>query len=145
MLQAVTGGLWVSTDKMICFLRGTANDDFAYEEKANYPAIPHAYGMTYGEKLTGLELADKVAVFGTRQGICVGTADGQLINLSKEKVSFNTGVDGSIMVRESDGNTHIVLSLDPSIKAFNPYDRKENPEFKLTLTEPVPELDLVGT
>lgn len=121
MLQAVKNGIWLSTGKEIIFLSGTDLETFEYLPKAKYPAIPYAYTYADGEEIPGVDLTGKVAVFGTTRGICIGSGDGQLINLSQERASFNGGVEGSIILIKRDGQTHIVLSTDGSIAADNPY------------------------
>lgn len=110
MLVAVQGGVWLSTDKEIIFLRGTGPEDFSYERKADYPCIPYAYKQEFAETFN-IESGGVVAVFGTTKGICIGTSDGQLLNLSREKVEITPGQSGTILTKTRNGQTHIILSL----------------------------------
>lgn len=123
MLMDVDGGIWLSTAREIIFLSGTGPEDFTYNVKANFPAIPYAYTSDRADRM-GLEFPGKVAVFGTTQGICLGTSDGTLLNLSAGKVSYNFGASGAVMVRERDGNVFAVLSTGATESANNHYAAK---------------------
>lgn len=124
MLADVDGGLWFSTDREVVFLSGTQPKDFSYNVRANYPAIPYAYTTDRADRL-GLGFSGKAAIFGTTQGLCVGSSDGQLVNLSKDKVNYNYGESGAVCIRERDGNVFAVLSTGADRSAHNPYDAKD--------------------
>jgi hypothetical protein len=111
MVEAVDGGVWVSTATTLVFLAGDDAGSFEWQEQGDYPCIAGA-SMRVPTKKLRLELpGEYVAVWASTNGVCLGTAKGQLINLSEERYSYAPGQRGAIMLRESEGLVHIVASI----------------------------------
>jgi len=120
MVQAVDNGLWVSTGKKLAFLAGDDADTFQWQDHGEYFAIPGASMRVSTKKMRGMNLPGKwCAVWASVKGVCIGTADGNLINLSEETYSYAPGNRGAIMLRETEGLVHIVVSLQSAGTNYN--------------------------
>lgn len=120
MVQPVDNGIWVSTAEKLTFLSGDDATTFAWQDQGEYYAVPGASMRVSTKKLRGLDLPGKwCAVWASVKGVCIGTADGQLINLSEDKYSYAPGSRGAIMLREYDGLVHIVASMQAPTDNYN--------------------------
>lgn len=98
MVQAVSDGLWVSDSEGIYFLKGEiipSRLEMPRQVKvADYPALEgtavKVRGSRIGEGMPGI-----VIVFTSEAGICIGSEDGQLINVTEKKIDLPTGLSGS--------------------------------------------------
>lgn len=105
MVIAVAGGLWISDEENIYWLGGEVTP--ALKEmpiqikKAYYPVIEgtavKVLGSRVGEGLEGI-----VAVFVTAKGICIGSSDGQLMNLTERKIDLPFGLSGVGFYRDGE-------------------------------------------
>jgi hypothetical protein len=103
MIQAVDGGLWVSDSERIYFLGGeiapTIQEMPVQKKKADYAAFEGSAvkvpGSRIGEGMEGI-----VVVFATPEGVCIGTGDGQLINLTERKIALPSGLTGAGFYRD---------------------------------------------
>ena len=105
LIQEVENGMWVSTTEKIYFHKGhnpTEVGEFTQTSEYNFPAI-----MGTGEKISAnkmlLQRDGYVALFATTFGICMGTDDGQLTNLSEARFSYVPGQRGISMIKEKNG------------------------------------------
>lgn len=120
MVQAVDNGLWVSTHKKLTFLDGDDAMTFSWRDHGEYYAIPGASMRVSTKKLRGLNLPGKwCAIWASVKGVCIGTANGELINLSEDRYSYAPGNRGAIMLRETEGLVHIVVSLQSAGTNYN--------------------------
>ncbi len=99
MVESVTGGLWVSDSEAIYFYRGDifpARLEMPLQNQvAPYP-IKEGTAVKVPASRIGIEgLKDIVVVFTTNEGICVGSSDGQLINLTERKIDIPSGLTGA--------------------------------------------------
>lgn len=104
MVQAVAGGIWLSDSEAIYFLGGniapTGLEMPTQTKQADCPAIEGTATKVPASRI-GLDgLAGIVVVFATTEGVCVGTADGQLINLTERKIDFPGGLSGAGLYRD---------------------------------------------
>ena len=121
MLAGLDNGAWLSCGDEIIFLRGRGPDEWKWEPKAAYGAIPGMVAKSIGEKF-GLEgVVGRIAVFATDHGFCVGTDDGRLINVSENTVSYPAGLRGSLIIREQDGEVVVVGVMQDQQAAVNTY------------------------
>lgn len=103
MLQAVSGGLWVSDSESIYFLGGEiipSRQEMPVQIKmTDYPAFEgtavKAQGSRIGEGISGI-----VVIFTTEKGICIGTEDGKLINITEKKIDFPSGLTGGGLYKD---------------------------------------------
>ena len=98
MVQATTGGLWISDSDSIWWLAGeimpTAMEMPVQVKMADYPAIKGTATKVSGSKV-GEGISGMVVVFATTKGLCIGTGDGQLINLTERKIDMPKGSVGA--------------------------------------------------
>ena len=99
MMFPVKNGIFVSDSKLTYFLTGTNPKEFYLDKVANYPALEwsenhtHVDGNTLGiEGVTGL-----CAAWASERGVCVGTPDGRMINITEKDIVFPPASTGSIV------------------------------------------------
>ena len=99
MVQAVDSGLWVSDSENIYFLNGeiapTMQEMPVQRKKADYPAIEGTAVKVPGSRIGNGEMQGIVIVFIIPKGICIGSGDGQLINLTERKIDLPLGLTGA--------------------------------------------------
>lgn len=116
LLQPVEGGLFVSDSDETFFLSGTDPQAGEFRQRlvAPYPAIQ---GTAVGVKADQLRidgLSGLVALWTSEQGICLGTSDGQMINLSEGTVAIDPGRQGAAILRRNKGQAHyLTVMRDP--------------------------------
>lgn len=103
MVQAVSGGLWVSDEKNIFFLGGniapSLNEMPLQVRIAEYPAVEGTDIKISGSRI-GEGIAGEVVVVTTAEGICVCSGDGQLINLTERKLALPSCNSGASFYRD---------------------------------------------
>jgi len=119
MVASVDTGVWASTSEKLVFLKGADATDFEYTEHRNYGAILGASMVVDSSKLRTEVPGNKVAVWASPNGVCLGTDTGQLINLSETKYSYAPGQRGAIMLRETEGMAQIVVALNTLGSNYN--------------------------
>lgn len=82
MIRPVEGGIYVSTEREIIFFGGSGPGDFIVKRLATYPAVEGTDLLIDGSMIG--KSTEKVAIFTTWAGICVGTSDGTLVNLTEK-------------------------------------------------------------
>jgi hypothetical protein len=112
MIQAVDGGLWVSDEEAIYFLGGeiipTAPEMPKQIKKADYPALGGS-AIKVSSGLIGIDgLSGIVIVFATSEGICVGSAGGDLINITEKKIDLPSALSGSGYYKDG----HYIMCID---------------------------------
>ena len=96
MIAPVIGGLFVSTANKIYFLLGNNPKEFTQQVVAHYPAIEGTDVEVDGIAVLAGELSHMpMQMFTTANGICVGLADGRLMNLTFETLDYPKAVRGS--------------------------------------------------
>lgn len=105
LIQEVENGMWVSTTEKIYFHKGHNPTELGgFEQSAEY-AFPAIMGT--GEKISAnkmlLQRDGFVALFATTFGICMGTDDGVITNLSEAKFSYVPGQRGVSLIKEQNG------------------------------------------
>ena len=103
MLQAISGGLWISDSESIYFLKGEiipSQQEMPMQVKmAEYSAIEgtaiKVQGSRIGEGIPGI-----VVVFTSKEGICIGTEDGKLINITEKKIDLPSGLTGGGLYKD---------------------------------------------
>lgn len=98
MIQAVSGGLWISDSESVYFLGGIiapSLQEMPVQIKvADYPVIEGSAVKVPGSRI-GEGMAGIVVVFTTTEGVCIGTGDGQLINVTERKIDMPEGLSGA--------------------------------------------------
>lgn len=104
MVQAVTGGLWVSDSENVYFLAGEIAP--ALQEmpvqilKADSSVIEGTNVLVPASRIGIDGLTGMVAIFTTTRGICIGSSDGQLIPVTENKIDIPSGLTGSAIYKD---------------------------------------------
>jgi hypothetical protein len=103
MLRPTQAGLGVGTTTQVLFYRGKHWEQLVREPKAEYGVLEGTDAPCAGEKIGG---SGELVLFTTPQGVCAGDSEGNLKNLTFNKLTFPTGRYGSATVA---GDRYIVL------------------------------------
>ena len=99
MVENVIGGLWISDSEAIYFYGGDifpARLEMPLQNQvADYSAREGTPVKVPASRIGIDNLSGIVVVFTTDEGICVGSADGQLINLTERKIDIPSGLTGA--------------------------------------------------
>lgn len=95
MLIPITAGLMVGTAKNIVMLSGPTPTEWGYRELAQYGAIEWTEQKATEQLSVGNNLAQNTWLFGTQNGICLLTDEGQFMNLTEDKISYPSAIRGS--------------------------------------------------
>lgn len=126
MVAAVERGLFVGTNSEVYFLEGSdpyVDPGFSQKRIASYGAIAGTSIESDGNKVSASKFDGKVVVFASTKGICVGSNDGSLLNLSDSMVEYKHDHRGSAMLREENGEIHYVVSFPQTFSEENVYVR----------------------
>jgi hypothetical protein len=95
MVAPVMGGLFVSTVSKIYFLSGRDPKKFELITVSHYPAIEGTDVEADGIALNAGKVSPlPVQIFTTTQGICVGTSEGQMVNLTYDILEYPKSLRG---------------------------------------------------
>ena len=95
MVAPTLGGIFVSTDRKIYFLAGKDAKQFSQITVAHYPAIEGTDVEVDGIALNAGKISPlPVQMFTTVNGICAGTADGKLENLTFDTLEYPKPIRG---------------------------------------------------
>jgi len=114
MVAPVFGGIFVSTASKIYFLQGTVPGQMVQNIVAHYPVIEGTDCEVDGIAVGGGKVSPlPMQMFTTSKGICVGTAEGNLINLTYETLEYPAARIGSVLYT---GNKYIAALGEGSSK-----------------------------
>ena len=105
MVKSVKDGLFVSTDKEICFLEGLAPKNYVFWKLTTYPAYEWSDAIDYldGSDVQGLDASGLCALWSTPEGAMIGFPDGRVKNLNKNKVIYpSNGIRGASLLKGYD-------------------------------------------
>lgn len=86
-LLPVEDGLYVSADK-VYFLKGTQPVEFALSTVSAYPVVGQTGVVVQGENLLDKSYSGKCAIWTSQDGIFLGFGNGQVKNLTKDKLDL---------------------------------------------------------
>lgn len=110
MLRPLLRGVYVSTTNMTYFLRGTNPKEMSLETVANYPAIAHTDLLVDGVSVNMGQFDKQICAMWTSvEGICLGTGNGEMINLTFDKIEYPKAIEGCALYT---GDRYIV-NLEP--------------------------------
>jgi len=96
MLEFVKNGMYAATDDATYFISGTNPDEMIEDARkllAPYGAIPRLSSQVAGEFIVeGKNIKGTVVFWGSDHGICMGTDDGEFINLTAQQYEISGGV-----------------------------------------------------
>jgi len=118
MLQPVEDGIYIGTESQIIYLKGT--DPFTAELDTVYAhgVVPYAFARVPGEKFGVKE--GSVPVWWTKDGVLsVGLPGGEIRQLTRDRLAAPEYGFGAISMREREGMSQIVSSLQKGGDANN--------------------------
>jgi hypothetical protein len=86
-VMAVEDGLFVSADK-VYFLRGNTPTEMAQSTVSSYPVVGQTGVIVQGEELLDKSIIGKCALWTSQDGIFLGQGNGQVRNLTKDKLDL---------------------------------------------------------
>jgi hypothetical protein len=95
MMRLLAGGMWVSTNEAIFFLPGGDPLGTGPVKMADYAAINGTDAEVDLSKIGGGEMNGIGVIWTATNGICIGTPDGLLMNLTQRKFSYPKSVTGA--------------------------------------------------
>jgi hypothetical protein len=110
MIIPVQGGIFVGTDTQIAYLSGEDVADASFDVKAGYGVVPGTLDYTDGKHINP-ELTDTVALFTSKQGICIAGDNGAFDNLTINRYHFDTPVTGAGKVIVENGKNRYLSIL----------------------------------
>ena len=107
LLCKTVDGLYIGDEESIWSYVGSGADDFIVKQVTNYPAIEGTLCMIEGENIgSGDIFSGYIPVFTTTKGICIGGPEGQLLNISRNKISYPRARYGAALIKD---NNYITL------------------------------------
>jgi hypothetical protein len=111
VLGSVPNGLFVATDNATWYLAGSDLKEASLRKVADYGAIPYTRRYINANVLGG-DLGDTPLPLWTSQsGFVIGSAGGQLINVSEKDFTLPSGVTGTAMYRKENGQNHYIAVI----------------------------------
>lgn len=111
LLAPVEGGVFVGTDNQIVFLSGADIAGASKVEVADYGAIPGTLDYVDGGKIDGKLAGQKVAMFASQKGVCIGTKAGGFINMTLNRYTYPAAIRGAGVVRLQEGNSRFIVAM----------------------------------
>lgn len=107
MMVPVDGGMFISDNCGVYFLSGADASAFSLAKKSEYSAVPGT-GIQISGELMLQDVSGKCAIWCDCQGICLGTSDGSVRNLTEEKVMLPLKSSGGFSVIKG---RHIIITI----------------------------------
>jgi hypothetical protein len=125
LFQPMKEGIFLGTTEKVLFLRGTRPDQLRPEPAASTGAIPGT-GARCGAHVVGDGTQAGDAVMWTGQdGVWVGFDNGAARNMTQQRISLPVTARGAGMVRQVNGFTQYVTSLQGAGEALNANSKGE--------------------
>lgn len=112
-VAGVEGGIYVGTEKNVYFLSGARLEEMTIRTVAEGAAVARSVVYTDGFAATGNAnlSGQQVVLFACAGGVCMGTTDGTVINMTGERYRFDTAPTGAACLRQEDSITQYLLSM----------------------------------
>ncbi len=95
MIHAVRAGLFISTEFETFFVGGANPTEFVLQKVATYPAIRGTDVDVDVSKVGGLGLRGVGVMWASSEGICLGTPEGEFINLTESRLTYPRSLMGA--------------------------------------------------
>jgi len=103
MIKHVKQGVFVSDEKSVYFMSGLDPHTFSVGDPVSpYPAYEWSDAIDYiqGSEVKDYETPGLCAIWNSKEGLCLGTPDGILLNLIRKKIIMpDTGTTGASLLR----------------------------------------------
>lgn len=111
VVGVVPSGLFVATESETWYLGGSDLKEASLRKVADYGAVPRTRRYINANLLAG-DLGDTpLPMWVGATGFVVGTASGELLNISEKNLELPLGVTGTAMFRHEDGQNHYVAVI----------------------------------
>jgi len=100
MVKAVTGAVFVSTEKGIFVYKGKNLKEAEQEKVANYPAIEGTEVTVVASKIGDGSMSGLAAIWATTKGLCFGGPGGQFKNFTNRKLTYPVARYGAGLYRD---------------------------------------------
>jgi hypothetical protein len=103
MIRPVASGVWVSDSEATWFITpGETFESYRSEMKSEFPAHEWSDNNRLVDlSKTALQIPGLSAVWSSDEGLCIGTSNGQLIVVTKNRLFYPTGTSGATVVNGS--------------------------------------------
>ncbi|MBE9592708.1 MAG: hypothetical protein IMF19_04440 [Proteobacteria bacterium] len=95
MVKAVKDGLYISDETTTYYLNGDDPREFFQTIVADYPVIPGTEKVIDGRKIGKGDILQRVIMWTSREGICLGGPDGLFLNLTMDKLVIPDSSSGA--------------------------------------------------
>jgi len=119
MVAPVEDGLFVATENSTVFLKG---DDIALSAmlpKAEYGVIPGTLAFTQASSFGDGSQSGTLAVWASKEGLCVGTGGGVFRNLTQDRFAYPKQPQGAALFRQHRGTNQYLAVLQGAEIAGN--------------------------
>ena len=118
MLQPCGDGIYIGTENSVIYLAGANPFDTTRSTAYPHGVVPYAYARVPGNKFDSEE--DTVPVWWTTDGVLsVGLPGGAVRQLTRDRLAAPTNGYGAVSLREREGMSQIVSSLQKGGEANN--------------------------
>jgi hypothetical protein len=100
MMQFVRDGAFVGTEQSILFFQGSNPEDVTPIKLADYGVIRGTDISVDGEEIGEGNLTGKSVIWTSPAGVCVGFPDGTMINVTRNRISYPSSMQGAGLVIE---------------------------------------------
>lgn len=100
LFEGVQGGMWVGTAKEIIFLKGSNPHEFVYAVAAEY-GVRQGSAVRVETSLMNKQAQGIGVLMVTEEGVCLGTPTGELINFTRERLSYPSGTYSAGIIKDN--------------------------------------------
>jgi len=111
MMGSVQNGLWVSDQQNVYFLSGADIKDSSLIKKSDKPAILGTSVTCDSQDVDGLDISGKVILWLSKNGVCLGGADGYFKELTKNTYNVSGKTEGYAILKKTGNATHFFSSV----------------------------------
>lgn len=111
LVAFLEGGAWVGTDTQIVWLPNADIEQWDFKARADYGVIPGTATIASSEGVGDGRSKLPAVFFASNEGLCVGLADGQLINFTRGRFAYPKQPDGAGVVRNYRGGIQYLTTL----------------------------------
>lgn len=105
------GGIFIAAGKQTGFIGGTSPEDMTYTPLAEYGALlgtlTYVEGTLFGDGALGAKM---LPMWTSTNGICVGTSDGQLLNLTEQRYAMDEDGEGCAVFMPDESRYVVVIN-----------------------------------
>jgi len=96
---AVRGGIFISTEWGVKFLAGSSREDFVTYDVHDSPAVPGTTARITGDAVGDGDMMDGMcAIWTARDGVCLGSEEGKVTNVTSRRLVFDKAISGAGIV-----------------------------------------------